>query len=456
MFKYDLGTGSVLPVTIARYGTNSAHTNNLATIQSMNGEIYLADRARLVISRYRPSENTWETVIGTGSEGSCEDGVEGTACNLDPGGAFVDSRGQLYFLDRGKIKTLVSGKVVTVYGQDFSYGENGLASNARFGRISAVAQRSDGAILAVDEISFRLFMFNRGGNLTRIAGTGENSQPSTSLAAKDQPIYTQGNGIFVSMILDSLNGIYYGMSGKIFHLPGAYSSDPTTRWRLVNPSGSYAYSNIANSGRPLAEINLNTNYAYPLAYSGSSIMSLFSQTNSANRLYGEIGTDSNPIFTMATNSYTDNTTTCASGILMTDCMQYSPSASRAGAYDPVTQKWLALDGTRKSLISFSSNRTGTLERPMTVSSLFTSFVFKRFSGRSNAFVYYCTDAGRIVLRDLDAGSEVELPWPIASMKCTGMQMAYDESRDSLIFPFTQGGLYGIAELLGAHPADNGF
>ncbi|RYE91206.1 MAG: hypothetical protein EOO75_09090, partial [Myxococcales bacterium] len=69
------------------------------------------------IKRLNPVTNAWVIVAGSGTTGSCVDGTIATSCNMLPLTAFVDANGSIFFNDRGRIRTIIDGKVVTLMGQ---------------------------------------------------------------------------------------------------------------------------------------------------------------------------------------------------------------------------------------------------------------------------------------------------------------------------------------------------
>lgn len=61
------------------------------------------------------------------------------------------------------------------------------------------------------------------------------------------------------------------------------------------------------------------------------------------------------------------------------------------------------------------------------------------------YLYYCT-GGRIYKHNLDSNTDLGvMPWPVTNMSCRGMTLDYDPTNNSIIFPFEQNGLMGVAE-----------
>ena len=67
---------------------------------------------------------------------------------------------------------------------------------------------------------------------------------------------------------------------------------------------------------------------------------------------------------------------------------------------------------------------------------------------ADEIVYYCSATdGKIHRRNATLGTETILPWPVSSVRCSGYSLKYSPSRNSLIFPYTQNNLHGVAEYL---------
>jgi hypothetical protein len=76
---------------------------------------------------------------------------------------------------------------------------------------------------------------------------------------------------------------------------------------------------------------------------------------------------------------------------------------------------------------------------------------------ADELVYYCYDYssyvptdpknGRLFVKNITNGalSILPLPWPVASLQCTGRKMIWDAARNALIFAYARGSLYGLAE-----------
>lgn len=59
-------------------------------------------------------------------------------------------------------------------------------------------------------------------------------------------------------------------------------------------------------------------------------------------------------------------------------------------------------------------------------------------------LYYC-NGGRLYAYNLTTSTEAALSWPTSTLSCVSYTLLYSASRDSLIFPYKQNKLYGVAE-----------
>jgi hypothetical protein len=469
--KFNAATGAVdtsqIPPTYFTGGTSSQAAYSVA---SLDGNSYLVDKNAAKIYQYNSSSNTFITLIGTGTRSSCVDGTAATSCGIDPGGAFVDASSRLYFVDRGRIRTVVNGNVVTLYGQAFNYGDGGLATNARFGLNEAVQEMSNSNIIVHDVLTARMRMITPGGNITTIAGDDTNAASSiTNTAATSLSLNSSTS--YANFFLDASNNLYYNEGGNTFtrYLPSSYATNSATTWEPLLDSSShtffggstFTYYASGASGSLAGSLSASSINAFKLAaYNGTSALIFFQQDPSgvlSNQVYSEVN--------LSTGQYTIDmgpvtgagSAFCANGTALSACTTNIYNTNIAGSYDSVSSRWLLISNDSKTITSFGSGETGNMLTSTVFANTASSFIFKRFpTYNSDAYFYYCNSSnGQIYLRDASTSTEVALNWPISSVKCTGTEMVYDASADAIIFPFTQNSLSGVAELSNANPAVNG-
>ena len=432
-------------------------------VQAKGGKIYVIDRNVSQLRRYDSASDTWVTLAGSGVVGSCPDNTIATSCAMDLVAAFVDASGNIFMLDRARIRTITGGKIVTIAGQDPSFGDGGLAINARFGTVWSVAQQStDSALVLLDPVSSRIRKFSRGGIITTIAGNGGYGAPALGQVATGQPIRPYQNyANYTNIVLDPITNdlIYPTNSG--FSL-GRLSASTGT-WSVLAGGGPTA-AYLAANGTIGTQINFQGQGSVIQAIGGNSVLvGTYSFVNNLNSYYElvEIGLNDQKLNVALGNLNQGSTGAyCSDGTFATACPNIpAPGGqlvghpgSQLGSFDSTTSKWLMMDYDQRTIKAFS--RGGTISTWATFSTPANNYLAMRFGNQP--YIYYCSTSGRIVLKNVTTNAEFTLPWAIPSAKCTSYNMVFDPNTNSLIFPFIQNGLYGVAELLNADPASNGF
>ena len=471
--KFDGVTGgsdtSMLPATYLSVNTNA--WQYVSPVQAMDGKIYLSNANDGSIYKFDSDANSYTRLVGAGGtqRGGCIDGTAAASCKMLIGGAFVDARGQIYFVDNGKIRTVVGGVVKTLYGQSLDSPDGTANSNARFGNILSLRQTSDRSIIVGDGAAAKLKYFPRAnGTVTTIAGSGNNIgnsnilSPAVSLSI---PMRTA----FANFFTDSADNIIYNVSGFVpFKLPSTYAITPsTTKWEnlkdqsnAVYLSGSTPYYDSTANGAQAGNIALpNIIDTRLVAYNGTSLLTYWNQLSSGitvNTVFAEIN--------MLTGVYTidlgpgtgTSSSFCADGTSTSTCTSM-PVTNKMGSFDAATNRWLVLDIDARSIRSFSSGRTGSIQTFTQLNIPATSFLLKQFSGFNNdSYIYYCgLNDGRVYAKNVRTNSEIALNWPISTISCVGQNLTYDATNDSIVTPFKQNGLTGVVEIFNAHPSSLG-
>lgn len=151
-----------------------------AQYTGQDGEIYLVNRFRTSIEKYDYSTNTITRVLGAGGTsvtGFCPDGTDAMTCGVDIDSVFISSTGQIFFVDQGAIRTIdASGNLITIFGQDKSFGNGGLAKTARIGNLVAIQQDKAGTsnnnLIVFDGNSHELRSFETGSTISKLTDLG--------------------------------------------------------------------------------------------------------------------------------------------------------------------------------------------------------------------------------------------------------------------------------------------
>jgi hypothetical protein len=470
MVKLNTSTDAIDTSQVVAAYPPGTTMNTFSQVAALDGKIYIVDRNSSYIYSYSSSTNQWTALVGTGVAGACADGTAPLSCAIDPGGAFVASTGQLYFIDRGLIRTIINNQVTTLYGQAYNYGDGGLATNARFGTLYSVVQRSDSKFITTDMLTGRMRMFARSGTVSTIAGNDTNgSQSLSSIAtATGLPIQSSSYGIAGNIFLDSSNGIYYynGNALGVAYLPNTYATSPsTTYWTYPKASGTAWFSGSTkynNANGLLASVIKPTGAGFNILGINSSSLLLYGQTTTAGVISSivmyEVGI-SNSTVTFDLGPSGTAGTTCADGTLLSACTN-SPTdfgnPELTANYDSVNQYWVYWDSVNNTYRTIGTGETGTINSLSGTFATPQAFMLQRFSSYNNhLYLYECSAGGVLYLHDTTAGTRAVLTIPVPGMLCNSSQLTYDPNAHSLAFTFIQNGLSGVAELLNVDPSQNG-
>jgi uncharacterized protein (TIGR03437 family) len=216
-----------------------------------DGNLYVADTDN---SRIRKVSNgVITTVAGTGAEGFGGDSGPATSAQLnDPAGVAVDSAGNLYIADNGRIRKVSNGVITTVAGGGLSLADNIPATSAQIGPYG-VAVDSAGNLYVADLPNNRVRKVSNG-VITTVAGNGTqgfsgDGGPATSAQLHDPEgvaVDSAGNlyiaDTFNQRIRRVSNGVISTVAGNGFgglYSSGGFSGDngPGVGAELGQPNG---------------------------------------------------------------------------------------------------------------------------------------------------------------------------------------------------------------------------
>jgi hypothetical protein len=421
------------------------------TYTGMDGKIYVLRQGRYAIDVYNPSNNSFERVLGNGTNGRCADGTASNSCPIIAMSIFVDEYGTLFFNDMGVIRFKdKDGKVQTLAGQprDFGVGQNPLS--ARYSMINVFDVDTPTQDLYVsNRLERKLLKFNLSGgdNVSLVAGNGSGTYPLNGDVATVKDISTtNGWSTSTAFKIDSnLRRLYHISSFQLDRI--SYIDLSTGKWvvesspaSVQNSSVRIGYVGIDPSGKLL----LNTQ-----SHGGTQNITAFrtwAPGNSTAPLFYGKGTY---VLSTSTNI---NSTICAlqsPAILATDCEM---SVDLSGSYQTQisfssTYGWIMLYRNSKNFTYVGAD--GYINRFTDTANAVRSYDY-RLNG-SNHTIYYCGTNGNLykktftALGDGTTGTEVQLSLPTTDMKCDGNAMLYNSARNSVIFIYNQNGLYGLAE-----------
>ncbi len=399
-------------------------------------------------------DGTYTRILGSGTRGECADGTLATACNMDIYSVFVDKNGKVYFNDRGRIRTLdEEGKVVTIFGQGLSYGDNVNAINARFNNISRVTRLDNGKIVVNDTSSYYLKEFAIEGNINILAGNGTVATASTSAAANTQPVRNP-----YWTVVDRATGNIYMDRVEWHYGRFAMLNRATGMWEDVfsNTSGTSYYDPTAD-GKIGSDIDVagSNNRALPVGFANGKLFLSRMKHNSTDLRYEDFmlkAYDSTDSYrqehvwgVLGYNDVNEGCTALRTAPTSGSTCEYEYWDNyRNIFYDSVDAKYVTAKMYRGAQRRVIAIKDGNVEQiAYTARNIDDGFVYTRRGGTQ--YLYYCYGSrlyGHNIDTDTDLGA---LSWTMPQLSCRGVQFDYNPTNDSIIFPFEQNGLYGVAE-----------
>jgi sugar lactone lactonase YvrE len=191
-----------------------------------NGNVYVADSENNRIRKISASGNV-TTLAGSGISGSADG--RGTAASFaNPLGLAVDGSGNVYVADSVCLirKISASGNVTTLAGSPETGYADGKGTAAKFGYIGELAVDKGGNVYAADFENQRIRKISASGNVTTLAGSGEQG-------------YADGQGTAASF--DTPWGLAVDGSGNVY-----VADVGNQRIRKISASGNV--TTLAGSG----------------------------------------------------------------------------------------------------------------------------------------------------------------------------------------------------------------
>ena len=172
------------------------------------GNFYASDVTTNLVVKIGP-DGILQVVAGNGLSGFSGDGGPATNAALSaPYGLAVDTAGNLYIADSGNNRvrkvSATTGKITTVAGngQPGFSGDGGLATMASLSGPYSVTTDSKGNLYIADQLNNRIRMVDTAGNITTIAGNGQQG-------------YSGDNGPAVAAALNLPLGIAIDQAGNL-------------------------------------------------------------------------------------------------------------------------------------------------------------------------------------------------------------------------------------------------
>lgn len=456
LVKLDVTTGTsmtpLMPFSNQVYSSSSPTTGR-------DGKFYGVNRNKGIIFTYDQNLNVWKTLVGiAGQQGYCSDGTLATACAIDPQDVFVTGQGKIYFVDKGRIRTVQDDNTIrTIAGQSYSFGDGGLATSARFNFIGNIDQwQSVGQtkIVLIDTFDFRFREFVPGQNISTVAGTGINSTFNVANSAQTESIFISSSGTsFDDFKVDEVNGDIYFQNGGLIRLKRS-----TGYWEKLAGFGSTPYYDPSADGVVGASIGIPSYPMRILGLNNSKVLALMGWYDGVNvrdnllKIFD--GNDSYRMTHLLGKKDYPSAYWCADGTAPDQCAlpdvygYLNYSRATYDSFEPGGRWIMNRIGTAQIRIVNPATPIATLE---TLAHGAIAFAYRHDA--THNIIYYCSSTdGKLHRFDMNQPSgsrDTVLNWPIASMQCsqTTRSLLYNPNRNSIIFAYKQNNLMGIAEYL---------
>jgi hypothetical protein len=408
--------------------------SNLITGQ--DGKLYFIDRFKRSLRRYNPADNTSTLLLGTGSatDGMCANGTIATSCSSEIDTLFISKIGQIYFTDRGAIRTInESNQVITLFGQYYAEGNSSDARLARFGNITDLnfGKTLPGTkkISVLDTTADRYREFDINGNINSLAYVGFTWHGPWSFEVD------QTDGDLLAPKQGSLQ---------------RYDRD-SSAWSVVVGGGATSYFDNAANGQIGSSINIHPQYNnFTLGfvnnqlfyskyyYTSGSVLGCYVRGYDSSDSYRQVavmggdGSCTNQILPGQTMDQQKVNST----VTMTKIRYFSDPA------DSMNKYFYAREGTN---LIYKSVLSGAVSLFVTLNHNIYSFTHAVQSDGLN--LYYCSTTNRLYKYVYNTAVTTELTWGSTSITCDGLArgILYDSERNSIIFIYRQNNLKGVAE-----------
>lgn len=397
------------------------------------------------VSKYNPATNTSTPVLGSVGQGYCPDGTLATSCKTNMVDVFVTSTGKMFFMDNGLVRVLDdSNRVRTLYGQTKTYGDGGLAQDARFNSIQYLDHGVGDNVIVYDQAE-KVLREIRPNALTnqmiRLAGNGETgtidfaAPAATQLmngASWNQPGTFSSSPITGNVYFTCIRSAMCRLN-RSTGLWDIYSNNGSTHWTTL---GSIDGTTLRSGGYALTISGFYNGRMVTGHYDWSGAMAM----NSTLREFNE-GTMMSTF--LAGKVEEDGATGCPDGSGNNCNLATARSEGRALTYHTGINAWLFEHHDNQIKRINVSGSTGSIQLFTTMAEPILSMVWN-----SNN-LYYCTEEGLLKQMAFPGLAITTLNFPSTSIKCSGYRMLYKAASGNkphrLVFPFRQNGLAGVGE-----------
>lgn len=425
--------------TCGDYATRSANDGSILHINS--GLPW-----GIQVSRYDAATNTNVKILGSGAQGYCSDGTAALSCNLMLSDIFITAAGKMFFIDNGLVRVVdEAGLVQTLYGQTKTYGDYGLAQDARFHSIGNIDHGVGDDVIVYDEAEkiIREIRPNHvSSQVVRVAGNGMSDAINFGIQASLQSLNGASWNQPGNIATDRTTGdIYFACTwGAICKLTRS-----TGLWEMYTGGGANTWLTTGDLGR--LDVALGGYTPTILGnYGGRFVTGSYSWSGATSQHAGlrETNIATGVSTFLAGKAELDGASGCADGD-GTDCnLNAASSHGRAVTWHTGLGVWLYEQGTTLRTLQIN-NPNGLIGTFATLTEGIQSMVW------NGTNLYYCSNDGLLKKIDYSTSSLTTLPFPSSGIRCYGQNILYKNASGSkparLVFPFSQNGLSGVGEYL---------
>lgn len=403
------------------------------------------------VSRYNRMTNAHEAFLSNG-QGYCIDGTPAASCKTNIIDVFVNPEGKVFFLDNGVVRVIDDAdNVQTLYGQTKTYGDNGLAQDARFNHTYYIDHGVGDNVIVYDQSEKVIREIRPNATTSQVvllAGNGQTGAIDFNVAANAQ----------------TLNGASWNQPGTFVTNPADGTIYFSCVWesicKLNRTTGKWEIHSGTQSGTQYWYQHgsldaTNTHYGgyvtTTLGYYAGRVLTGHYRYNSTFRtseysMLRELNLTAKTTSFIAGKLEIDGATGCPDGQGSNCNINSARSDGRAVTYHTPSNSWLYESFSNQlRLIKTAGDGQGSVTYFATIADGVQSMVWE------SGILYYCNDSGELKKWDVANSTNVVLPFPGSGITCYGYDLlwkpASGDKPNRLVFPFKQNGLSGIAEYM---------
>ncbi len=214
-----------------------------------SGNLFIIDNGR--IRKVTAATGVINTIAGNGTQANSGDGGPALAASLlNPSGIAVNASGDLFIAANNVIRKVSAATgVITTYAgngtQSFS-GDGGPATSAMMSRPLGMAVNASGNLYIADSGNNRIRKVTSNGVISTVAGSGSTSVGETNGG------FSGDGGQATNALLNQPSGVAVDSSGNLFIADsgGTYFSEAYGNYRIRQVAANGVITTIAGNGNP--------------------------------------------------------------------------------------------------------------------------------------------------------------------------------------------------------------